>query len=71
MAIIKIKEVIGTSEKNFEDAVKQAVEHACDSKQNVTGAKIMSQSVDIKDGQIQEYKVNVKIAYKWDKAAHE
>jgi len=70
MAIIKIKEIIGTSPQSFEDALSKAIEHICSQKKNVTGAKIVSQTVEIKDGKIVEYKVNVKVAYKWEKEVH-
>jgi len=66
MAIIKIREVIGTSEKSFEDALKTLVEHQVKAGKKVTGAKILSESVEIKDGKIVEYKVNAKVAYKWE-----
>jgi len=36
MAIIKIKEIIGTSPNSFEDALQNAINHACEEKQNVT-----------------------------------
>lgn len=66
MSIIKIRELIGTSEKSFEDALKNLVEHEVKAGKKVTGAKILSESVEIKDGQIAEYKVNAKVAYKWE-----
>jgi hypothetical protein len=66
MAIIKIREVIGTSEKSFEDALKTLVEHQVKAGKKVTGAKILSESAEIKDGKIIEYKVNAKVAYKWE-----
>jgi hypothetical protein len=71
MAVIKVKELIGTSRESFEDALKQAVKQVCGQKENVTGAKIVSQNVEIKDGQIIEYKVNLKVAYKWEKELHQ
>ncbi|MCD5396550.1 MAG: dodecin family protein [Candidatus Pacebacteria bacterium] len=71
MAIIKVKEIIGTSPNSFEDALQNAINHACEEKQNVTGAKIVGQAVAIEDGRIVEYKVNVKIAYRWEKELHQ
>lgn len=70
MPIVKIKELIGISKKSFDDAFRQAVEQACEQKENVSGAKIVSQSVEVKEGQIAEYKVNVKVAYRWNKEQH-
>ncbi len=71
MAVIKVKELIGASKESFEDALKQAVKYAAEMKKNVTGAKIINQNVEIQDGRIIEYKVNLKIAYRWDKSLHE
>jgi flavin-binding protein dodecin len=70
MALIKVKEIIGTSSKGFHEAFKEAIEQACEQKKNVTGAKILSHTVGIKNGQIAEYKVDVKVAYRWEKELH-
>ncbi len=70
MSLIKIKEIIGSSTKGFDDAFQGAVNQVCAQKKNVTGARILSQTADIKDGQIAEYKVNVKVAYRWEKELH-
>ena len=70
MALIKVKEVIGTSTESFDQALKEAIKQVCEQKQNVTGAKIIAQTVEIKDGNIVEYKVNLKVAYKWEKELH-
>lgn len=67
MSVIKIKELIGTSKISFDDALKQSISHACEQRRNITGAKIISQTVEVKDGQVIEYKVNLRVAYKWEK----
>lgn len=66
MAIVKIRELIGISNKSFEDALHQVVIHELKSEKNITGAKILAQSVDIANGKITNYKVNVNVAYKWE-----
>ncbi len=71
MALIKIKEIIGSSPKSFEDALKEAVKEVCQQKQNVTGAKVLDQSVTIRDGEIVEYKVNLNVAYLWKEELHQ
>lgn len=70
MSLIKIKEVIGTSPESFDKALEEAIKQVCAQKQNVTGAKVIAQTVEIKNGEIVEYKVNVKVAYKWEKELH-
>ena len=66
MAIVKIRELIGISPKSFEDALQQVIDFVGKDKYNLTGVKIISQSVDLDKGQIVAYKVNVKVAYKWE-----
>ena len=66
MAIIKIRELIVTSEKSFEDALKKIVDHQVKAGKNVTGAKVLNQSVEVSGGDIVAYKVNVRVAYKWE-----
>jgi len=70
MAVVKVKELIGTSPNSFDDALNQAISQTCEQKKNVTGAKIIAQNVEIKDGKIVEYKVNLKVAYRWEKELH-
>ena len=70
MALIKVKELIGTSSKSFEDAIKQAINQVCEQKKNITGVSVVGQNIEIKDGQINEYKVNLKVAYRWEKELH-
>ncbi len=67
MAVIKVKELIGTSPNSFDEALRNVVAQASQEKKNITGAKVISQTVEIKEGKIVEYKVNVKIAYLWEK----
>ena len=66
MTIVKIRELIGTSSKSFEDALVKVVKHELKSGKNVTGAKILSQSVEVNNGKITNYKVNANVAYKWE-----
>lgn len=62
MAIVRIKEIIGVSPHSFDDALKQAIERITQ-KEGVTGVKIINWSLDIKEGRVVAYKVNLKYAY--------
>lgn len=66
MAIVKLREVIGTSEQSFEDALRQAVEREIRAGKKVTGAHVLNQTVAVEDGKIKEFRVDAKIAYRWD-----
>ena len=60
---IKIVEVIGVSEKSFENAVEQAVKKASKTIEGINGAEILKFSVRINDGKISQYRANVKLAF--------
>lgn len=66
MAIVKVREVIGTSTKSFEDALNNIIEFVGKDKYNLTGVKIIDQSVSLDKGQIVEYKITSHVAYKWE-----
>lgn len=64
---VKIIELIGTSSKNFEDAIQDAVNTASKSLRGVTGVDVMGQTAVVKNNKIVEFRVNVKVAFKLDK----
>ena len=61
--VIKIIELVGISQQSFSDAVRQAVAEASKSVRGITGVDVLQSSAQVKDGQITEYHVNVKIAF--------
>ncbi|MCX7778878.1 MAG: dodecin family protein [Patescibacteria group bacterium] len=63
MAVVKIIELVSTSKKSFEDAIRRAVQRTTKTVRNVTGADVVRQKVVIKNGKIVEYRVNLKIAF--------
>jgi len=66
MAIIKLRKIIGTSPKSFDDALKNIIEFVGKDKYNLTGVKIVDQSVALEKGKIVEYKIVADVAYKWE-----
>ena len=61
--VIKIIELVGVSQQSFSDAVRQAVAEASKTVRGITGVDVLQSSAQVKDGQITEYHVNVKIAF--------
>lgn len=59
----KVVELIGTSTRSFEDAVKGALADAAESTRGITGAQVEGFSVKCNEGKITEYKANVRIAF--------
>lgn len=63
MAILKVIEVMADSSKSWEDAARNAVLHASKSVKHIKSAFVQSQSVVVKDNNVTDYRVNVKITF--------
>ena len=63
MAILKVLEILASSEKSWEDATRQAVKKASKSVKNIRSAFVQSQSVTVDNGKVKEFRVNVKITF--------
>jgi len=60
---VKVAEFVGESEKNWQNAVENAVSEASRSLNNITGVEVYNLTADCQDNKIVEYKANIKIAY--------
>ena len=63
MAVLKVIEVLANSDKSWEDAAKNALDQASKSVKNIRSIYINEQSATVKDGKIDNYRVNVKITF--------
>ena len=63
MAVLKVIEVLANSSKSWEDATNKALEQASKSVKNIRSIYINEQSATVKDGKIDNYRVNVKITF--------
>jgi flavin-binding protein dodecin len=63
MSVARVTEIIASSDKSFEDALKQGISRATKTLKNVTGAWIGSQKVVIEKGKIAEYRVDLKVTF--------
>ncbi len=60
---VKIIELIGVSEKSFEDAVHQAVAKAAETISGITGVEVFKQTATVQNGKIQQFRTSVRIAF--------
>lgn len=60
---VKILELIGSSEKSWEDAVQEALTDAAKTVRNIVGIDVLGVKADVKNGKITRYKAHVKIAF--------
>ncbi len=63
MAVLKVIEVLANSDESWEQAAKNALDHASKSVKNIRSVYINEQSATVKDGKIDDYRVNVKITF--------
>ena len=63
MAVLKVIEVLSNSEKSWEDATKKAVKQASKSVKNIRSVYVQDQSAMVKDGEVTEFRVNVKLTF--------
>jgi flavin-binding protein dodecin len=63
MSVAKIIELVGSSDKSWDDAVRAALAEAAKTVRGIRGVAVQDWTARVKDGRIVEYKANVKIAF--------
>ncbi|MCX2719058.1 dodecin family protein [Lentiprolixibacter aurantiacus] len=63
MAVLKVIELMANSQESWEDATKRALAQASKSVDNIRSVYIQEQSATVRDGKIDEYRVNVKVTF--------
>jgi flavin-binding protein dodecin len=63
MAIAKVSEITAASKTSFEDAIDKGIRRASKTLKNITGAWIQDQKVDVQNGKIVQYRVNMKVTF--------
>ncbi len=63
MAILKVIEILSNSSKSWEDAAGNAVKEANKTVKNIVSVNVNNFSLKVKNGKVDEYRVNVKITF--------
>jgi flavin-binding protein dodecin len=63
MTAVKVIKVLGTSEEGWEQAAQEAVDQASESIDDIHGVEVEDWTADVENGQIQEYKTTVEVAF--------
>jgi dodecin len=66
MSVARVTEISSRSDVSFEAAINEGVERANQTLRNVRSAWIKEQQVDIEDGRIVAYRVNMLITFVLD-----
>jgi hypothetical protein len=63
MSVAKVVEISATSEQSFEDAIRRGIRRTAGTVEDIQGAWIKEQKVDIEDGEIVRFRVDMKITF--------
>lgn len=63
MSVAKTSEITSASSKSFEDAIRKGVKKMSQTVNDIEGAWIKEQKVVVKDGEVDEYRVTMKVTF--------
>jgi flavin-binding protein dodecin len=66
MGVIIIREMVGTSPTSWSDAARVAVTTASRTVRNIREVEVVKQTARVTDGQVVEYRVEVKIHFEYE-----
>jgi flavin-binding protein dodecin len=61
--VVKVLELVGESPASWQAAVESAVQEAARTVDHITGVEVYNLTGNVENGQIVEYKANVKVAF--------
>jgi flavin-binding protein dodecin len=64
--VARVTEISAYSQNGFEDAIKVGIERATQTLRNVTSAWVKEQRVEVNDGAIVNYQVNLMVTFVLD-----
>jgi flavin-binding protein dodecin len=62
-SVAKVSEISARSDKSFEDAIQVGLARASKTLRNVTSAWIKEQRLDVKNGKVTGYQVNMMVTF--------
>ena len=65
-SVAKVSEISARSDKSFEDAIKMGLARASKTLRGVSSAWVKEQRVDVENGQIKGYQVNMMVTFVLD-----
>lgn len=63
MSVARVTEIVASSDKSFDDAIRAGIERANKTLENIKGAWVKDQKLVVEDGQIKEYRVTMKVTF--------
>ncbi len=65
-SVYRVTELVGTSEKSWEDAATVAIESASHALKNLRVAEITKLDMKIEDGKVTAYRTRVQLSFKYE-----
>lgn len=62
--VYKILELVGTSDKSYEDAIQNAITKAAETVKAISWFQVVEQRGSVKDGKVEEFQVVLKVGFK-------
>ena len=66
MSVYRVTEVIGVSEKSWEDAAREAVKTAAATVRDLRVAEVIREDVTIENGQVKSFRVRLGMSFKYE-----
>ncbi len=63
MSVLKVIEIMSSSDKSWEDATRKGVKKASETVKNIRSAWVQDHSVSVKDNAVSEYRVTLKVSF--------
>jgi flavin-binding protein dodecin len=66
MGVMIIREMVGTSQRSWSDAARQAVATAARTVRNIREVEVVKSTATVENGEIVEYRVELKIHFEYE-----
>jgi dodecin len=66
MSVYRVTEIIGVSEKSWEDAAREAVKTAAATVRDLRVAEVIREDVTIENGQVKNFRVRLGMSFKYE-----
>jgi len=63
MSVAKVTEISASSKESFDDAIKKGIKRADKTLDRIQGAWVNEMKLKVDDGEITEYRVNMKVTF--------
>jgi dodecin len=71
MPVVRVIEVIATSETSFEDAIQQAVADAAKTLRNIRSVYVKEMNAKVENDRVVSYGINAKVSFELDETARD